>query len=151
GGQYLSRLFFETGVYGGVRRRHRLPILDEIAQRALFFVTDRGLERYRLLDDAQHLADLVERHLHLHGDLFRRGLASELLHQIARRADDLVDRFDHVDGNADGAGLIGDGPADRLADPPRGVRRKFVAALILEFFYRTHQSDVAFLYQIEKS
>ena len=30
-------------------------------------------------------------------------------------------RLDHVDRDADGAGLVGDGPGDRLANPPGGV------------------------------
>ena len=38
--------------------------------------------RDRLLRDLQDLADLVERQLHLLGDLFGRRLAAELLHQV---------------------------------------------------------------------
>ena len=54
-------------------------------------------------------------------------------------------------GDADGAGLVGDGAADRLADPPRGVRGELVAALVLELVHRAHQADVAFLDQVQEA
>jgi len=38
-----------------------------------------------------------------------------------------------VHRDADGARLVGDGPGDGLADPPRGVGGKLVAATVLEF------------------
>src|SRR5260370_29402290 len=44
-----------------------------------------------------------------------RSLAAELLDERARRADQLVDRFDHVDRNADRARLVRDRAGDRLA------------------------------------
>ena len=34
--------------------------------------------------------------------------------------------------------------SDRLADPPRGVRRELVAAAVLELVHGLHQADVAF-------
>src|SRR5258708_2639770 len=53
-------------------------------------------------------------------------------------------------GDADGAHLIGDRTADRLADPPRGIGRELIAAAILELIDRLHQADIAFLDQVEK-
>jgi hypothetical protein len=53
-------------------------------------------------------------------------------------------------GNADGARLIGDRARDRLADPPRGIGREFVAAAVFEFVDRLHQADIAFLDEIEE-
>src|SRR3712207_8270660 len=44
----------------------------------------------------------------------------------------LVDGLDHVHRDADGAGLIRDGPGDRLADPPRGVGRELEALGVVE-------------------
>src|SRR5439155_214402 len=54
-------------------------------------------------------------------DLLRGGLAAELLHELARGPDELVDRLDHVHGDADRARLVGDGARDRLPDPPGRV------------------------------
>ena len=52
--------------------------------------------------------------------------------------------------NTDGARLVGDGPGNGLADPPRGIRREFVSPAVLEFIDSLHQTDVAFLNQIEE-
>ena len=78
------------------------------------------------------------------------GLAAEHLHQVALRAHQLVDRLDHVHGDADRARLIGDRARDRLADPPGGVGRELVAALVLELVHGLHQADVALLDQVEE-
>src|SRR5262245_26314477 len=44
GGEDFPRLFFEGERHRGVGRRERLPVLHEIAERALFVVADRRLE-----------------------------------------------------------------------------------------------------------
>ena len=55
-----------------------------------------------------------------------------------------------MDRDADRAGLIGDGAADGLANPPGGVGGKFVPLFVLELVHRLHQTDVALLDQIQK-
>ena len=72
------------------------------------------------------------------------------LHQLPRGANQLVDDFDHVYRQPDGARLIGNRPADGLANPPRGIGGKLVAAPVLELVHRLHQADVAFLNQVEE-
>src|SRR4051794_21000593 len=131
-------------------RRDHLAILDEVAKMRIFLFADRRLERDRLLRDLQHLADLGHRNVHPLGDLFGGRLATELLDQRAGGANQLVDRLDHVDRDADRARLVGDGASDRLADPPRRIGRELVAAAVLELVDRLHQADVAFLNQIEE-
>src|SRR5438445_256144 len=54
-------------------------------------------------------------------DLLRGVLAAELLHELPRGPDELVDRLDHVHGDPDRARLVGDGARDRLPDPPGSV------------------------------
>ena len=117
---------------------------------AVLLLADRRLERDRLPRDAQHAPDLLGRQLHRAADLLGGRLASELLHQRARDAQQLVDRLHHVHRDADGARLVGDRPGDRLADPPRRVGRELVAALVLELLDRAHQADVPFLDQVEE-
>src|SRR5262245_40621087 len=130
--------------------RDDLLVLDEITEMAVFFLADRRLQRDRLLRDLEDLAHLVDRHVHLGRDLFRSGLAAELLHELAGGPDELVDGLDHVHGDADGARLVGDRAGDRLADPPGRVRRELVAAAVLELVDGLHQADVAFLDQVEE-
>ncbi len=69
---------------------------------------------------------------------------------MPRRADQFIDRFNHMYRNPDRACLISDRPGDRLPDPPRGVGAELVPALIFKFIYRLHKPDIAFLNQIEK-
>ena len=86
----------------------------------------------------------------MHGQLFGGGFAAQFLLQLPLRPHQLVDRLDHVDRNADGASLVRNGARDRLAHPPGRVRRKLVAAPVVELIHRLHQADVAFLDQIQE-
>ena len=52
--------------------------------------------------------------------------------------------------NTDRPRLIGNRTGNRLTDPPSGISRKLIAAAIFEFVNRLHQTDVAFLNQIQE-
>src|SRR6266545_2914916 len=149
-GEHLPGLLGQVHVDDRVGRRDERLVLDEVAEVAVLLLADGGLEADRLLRDLEDLADLVERQLHLLGDLLRGGLAPELLHEVAARPDELVDRLDHVDGDADRPRLVGDRAGDRLPDPPRRVRRELVAALVLELVHRLHEADVPLLDEVEE-
>ena len=62
----------------------------------------------------------------------------------------LVDGFDHVHRNADGARLIGNAAGNRLPDPPGRIGAELVAAPIFKLVHRLHQADIALLDQIQK-
>ena len=85
------------------------------------------------------------------GGFFGVRLAAVLLHELARHAADLAHRVDHVHRQADRAALVGDGPGDRLANPPGGVGAELVAAGMLELVDGPHQAGVAFLNQVEEA
>ena len=61
-----------------------------------------------------------------------------------------VDGLDHVDRDADGAGLIRDGAGDGLTDPPRCVGGEAEAAVAVELLGGLDQADVALLNQVEE-
>jgi len=69
---------------------------------------------------------------------------------LPRDANQLVDDLDHVHREADGARLVGNGSGDGLANPPRGVGGKLVAAAVLKLVHRLHQADVALLDQVQE-
>jgi hypothetical protein len=128
----------------------RVGVLDEVAERAVLVVADRRLEAHRLAGVALDLDDLLGRHVELLGELLRRGLAAQLLQHLALHAGELVDLLDHVHRDADGAGLVGHRPGDRLADPPGGVGRELVALGVVELLDRADQAEVALLDQVEE-
>jgi len=59
------------------------------------------------------------------GDFFGGGFAPEQLSQMILHAPNSVQHFHHINRDADGARLIGNGARDRLPDPPNGVSGKF--------------------------
>jgi hypothetical protein len=63
----------------------------------------------------------------------------------------LREHVDHVHRNADRPRLVGDGPGDRLANPPRGIGAELEAAAILVLVDRPHQPGVSFLNQVEEA
>src|SRR2546425_6339019 len=140
----------EHGERGRVRRRDCLTVLDEVAEVRVFLLSDRGLERDRVLRDLHDLAHLLGRDAHLLADLLVARLATELLEQPARNAHQLVDRLHHVHRDADRPRLVGDGARDGLPNPPRGVGRELVALVVVELLDRPDEAHVAFLDQVQE-
>ena len=116
----------------------------------VLLLADRRLQRHRLLSNFQDLADLVHGHVHLLADLLGAGIVAQLLQQLAGDADDLVDGLHHMDGDADGAGLIGDGAGDGLPDPPGGVSGELVALGIVKLFHGLDEAQIALLDQVQE-
>ena len=134
----------------GVERRLGLVVLHEVAELGLLFLTDRLLERHRVLGHAEDVAHLVGVHLELLGDLLGAGLAAEALHELALDVHDLVQLLNHVHGNADRARLVGNRTRHRLPDPPGGVGRKLVPAAIVELLDRADQPERTLLNQVKE-
>ena len=152
-GEVLEQLVYliaQGPVNHRVRRSHLIVVGDEIPQMGVILLTDGRLQGDRIQRDLLNLADLLLRHLHLFGQLFRVRIPSKLLKKLSGDPIHPVHSLDHVDRNADGPRLIGDGPGDGLADPPGGIGRELVTLLPGELLDRLHQSDVPFLNQVEK-
>ena len=131
------------GVLGG-------GVREEVAEVGVVAVAHRGLEGDGLLRHLEDRADAIGRDAHLGGNLLGDGLAAELLHEALLRAYEPVDRLDHVDRDADRAGLVGDGAGGGLADPPGGVGGELVAAAVLELLDRLHEAGVALLDEVQE-
>src|SRR5262245_42590258 len=96
----------------GVERRLRSLVRDEVTERRVLLLADRLLERDGELRHPQDLAHLLDVDLELLRDLLGKRLASEALHELALDVYDLVELLDHVDRDADRAGLVRDRPCD---------------------------------------
>src|SRR5437660_250709 len=99
---------------------------------------------------AQHVADLAHGRLELTRNLVRPRLAAELLDELALDVNDLVELLDHVDRDPDRPPLVRDCTGDRLADPPRGVRRELVAAPVVELLDGADETHRSLLDEIDE-
>ncbi len=150
GTEHMSNLIFEHRLESRIRRGNRLLILDEVAEMRVSLIADGSLQRNRHLRDLKDLFDFADRHTHLFSDLLSSGFTAVLLHKKAGDSDDFIDGLGHMHRNPNGPRLVGDGTRDGLTDPPGGIRRKFIPALVLKFLHRADQSHVALLNQVQK-
>ena len=125
-------------------------VFDQVAQGGFAVAAYRGFERDRVAGDGLQLLDLLDRNIHPAANFVICRSTAEFLLQLARGAQELVHALVHVNGNADGAGLVGDGAGDGLADPPGGVGGKLVAAAVFELVGGAHEADIAFLDEVEQ-
>ena len=75
---------------------------------------------------------------------------AQLLQELAADPNHFVDGLHHVDRDADGASLVGDGPGDGLPDPPGSVGGELVALGVVELLHRLDQAQIALLDQIQE-
>ena len=119
--QDFFRLFLKVEIDHRIGWCHNPLVLDKITQVAVLLLTNRSFQGDRFFGDFENLSNLVDWDLHLGGDLFRSGLTTYFLDQITGGPNQLVDRFDHMDRDSDGPGLVRYGTCDRLANPPRRI------------------------------
>ena len=115
---------------------------------AVLLLPDGGLQRDRLLGDLQDLPHPVHRHVHLVGDLLRRGVVPQLLQKLAGGAHQTVDGFHHMDRNPYGSGLVRNSPGNGLADPPCGIGAELIPLGIIKFLHCLDKPQVSFLNQV---
>ena len=150
-GQDFGNSVFQRDLVHVLERVVVAVVFQELAEVAVVVVADRLVERKRLAAHLQHAVGLIDREAGQRGGFLDRRFATFLLNQGAGDRADPAHGFNHVDGDADRAALIGDRPGDRLANPPGGVGRELVAAGVLELVDGPHQAGVAFLDQVEEA
>ena len=106
---------------------------DEVAECAVAVVADRPVERHRRRKTVEAGVLVVEL-VAVAGHLPERGAET-------RRT---------VTGQADEAGLLVEGPTDRLADPERGIGGELEAPAPVELVDRVLEAQVALLHEVEK-
>ena len=123
---------------------------DEVSEDRVLLLSDRLIEAERRPGGGAHLVGLVQGQARLFGDLRERGLASELRPEHPLRPVHLLLALDDVHGHADRPRLVGQRPGHSLADPPRGVGRKLVAAAPVELLDGADQAERPLLDQVEE-
>ena len=83
GVQHFVELLAQQGVGCGLGRSGGIVIGNEVAQVAVFFLTDRRFQRHRVKSDLHDLSDLFGRHLHHLCDLLSRRISAVFLHQLS--------------------------------------------------------------------
>src|SRR5882724_6592455 len=79
--EHLLGHFLQIDVDHRVGRRYDTAVFDEIAEMRIFFLTNRGFERNRLLSDFQDLSHFRNRNVHALGNFFAGWLTSQFLHE----------------------------------------------------------------------
>lgn len=121
GGEDIAEAFFEEGIGGHFARALSGFVFDEVTEVGIIAIADGALEGDRLLGHFEDGADTLWGEVHFLCDFLWGGLTAEVLDEFFLNAHELIDGFDHMDGDTDGAGLIGDGAGDGLSDPPSCV------------------------------
>ena len=122
---------------------------DQVAERGVAVLVDRGVQADVLAAPGQQVEDPLDVHVELGGDLLRLRVTAELALEGAARGADLVELLDDVHGQPHDAGLLGDAAGDRLPHPPGGVGGELVALGVVELLDRADQAGVALLDQVE--
>src|SRR5258707_8441913 len=107
--------------------------LKQIPQHGLAIPADREVKRDRIAGNGPQLLHSLGGSLHTGSDLLIGRSAPQFLLQFPRSPQKLGQALVHVDWDADRTGLIGNSAGDRLPDPPYGVSRELVTALVVEF------------------
>src|SRR3989344_2059606 len=114
-------------------------------------LADRTLQRNNILFYLFYLVYFLYIHAHLHSDLFRKRIPTQILSQSTNNLFVLGDGFNHVDWDPNSPRLVSQSPSDSLADPPSGIGGKFVALCPVKLVYSPEEPKIAFLDQIQES
>src|SRR3954451_17695855 len=123
---------------------------DELSELRLLFIADRLFQRDGCLRGALDRIDFLRVDARRLGDFLGGGLTAKLGHELALGAADLVQLFDDVDRDADGARLVGKRTGDRLADPPRRVGRELEALAVVELLRGSDETERALLDEVQE-
>src|SRR5215212_6171326 len=126
----------------------RVLVRKQLAELGALFGVDPGIDAGDRLTDLAQTPGFLRLYAKPLDQLFLGRIPAELDAQGVLGASHAVDGIDNVRGQADGAGMVGDGTGDALADPPRSVGREAVAHLGVEFLDGPDQARVPLLDQV---
>ena len=123
---------------------------EQFQQLRVVAIAHFHLKAHRLTGTAHQILDVVFGQFNELGEFADRGGTAQLLAQLPLTFLELVQHLRDVNRQSDGAALLRDRTGDALTDPPVGVGGKFVTTGGVEFLDTPHQTDGAFLDQIQK-
>src|SRR5918995_2757615 len=123
-------------------------IREQLSEFGAFVGTDPGIDAGDGLIDIAQAPGFLRFHAEPLDELFLVRVPPELDAQGVFGTAHPVDGVDDVGGQADGAGMIGDGAGHALPDPPRRVRREAIPHLGVELLDGPYQAGVPLLDQI---
>ena len=114
-------------------------------------ITDRCFHGNRIHRNQLKFLDLFRRDiLQSCGNLFRRRISAELLHQLTLHAHDLAICLNQMNRQANRSCLVSNRTGNRLADPPCCIGAELESLIRIKLISSLHQTDIAFLDQIQK-
>lgn len=125
-------------------------VSDDFAEFGGVVVADGGVEGGGAEGGGFELGELGSVDADFFGEFVVGGLTAELFAHAHGDAAHLGDFVHHVDGEADGLGLVGEGAFDGLLDPPGGVGGELAAFVGVEALDGFHEADVAFRDEVEQ-
>src|SRR5207302_1322689 len=108
-------------------------------------VTDGCLETHRRLDEVEQLLHALLFEARLLRKLRLRWLTIELLRELPPSTQQTAHLLGDVNGEPDRAALVCQSARHGLPDPPRRVRRKLVAHLVVELLDGADETEVPLL------
>jgi len=96
------------------------------------------------------LGDSVRGDVEIGGQLGSAGTPTVLCFETDSSFGDFLEKVTSANWETNRSARIGDTTADRLADPPSGVRRELEALAPVKLFDGVDESEVSLLHEIEK-
>ena len=152
----LVERFEEMGDLGPQHGRERcrfdvdVGVADEAAELGRGVAANGGVETGRDGGDVANTAHHRDRDADVVGDFVIGRMPAERGREFTLGPRDLRPAVGDVDRHSDRGRAVGDAALDRLADPPRGVRRELEALASVELLDGADQADVAFLHEVEQ-
>src|SRR3989344_2405620 len=135
--QYLIYLFLKKLTRRGIKKGWRGYVMDKVSKPTILFISHRTLQTCRLLRDFNNLECFFNINTKRLSNFLRVGLTSQLLSESSRSAQESINVFYHMNGDANSARLIRDSPSNGLANPPCCISRKLKSPSPVVFFNRT--------------
>jgi len=148
--EHVMDVFFQDLTIGCFRRGEGFAVFDKISKSRVFFCSDWCFEGNDVLRDFLDMSYLSDVHIHFDSDFFWEWFTSEFLYESSLCMSELVYRLNHMDGDSDCPGLVGDRSRDRLSYPPCSIGREFETSPIVKFLNSTEESYVSFLDEVEE-